>query len=223
MATFPFACKCQLRGETIAKDESQYLLRKGLINETQLQAVSSRRGWEPYYFLGAMREAINNGLEKSRMASQHNYSYRGSTTESQLLMFDESLKNLALAIGGLLRVKNTGLPIAYDQLFGIIFNIFFVIATLAWSPSLGWYVLLCFISCVFWYSDNNTKAHTIIFPLHRYTPILVGVLKFTVRLIIVIGSQLEDPFGTDVRDRYASPICRVVHFITHQNIINDIW
>ena len=32
----------------------------------------------------------------------------------------------------------------------------------------------------------------------RYTPILVGVLNFVVRLIIVIGSELEDPFGDDV-------------------------
>lgn len=135
---FPFACKCQLRGESI-KEDSEALLLKGLINETQVETVIKRRGWEPYYFLGAMREAINNGLEQSRVANKENYTYRGSTTESQILIFENSLDALAESIGGLLRVKSTGLPIAYDQVFGIIFDIFFLIATLAWSPSIGWY------------------------------------------------------------------------------------
>lgn len=135
---FPFACKCQLRGESIQVD-GENLLLKGLINQTQLETITKRRGWEPYYFLGAMREAINNGLEESRVANKDNYSYRGSTTQSQLLIFENSLDALAQSIGGLLRVKSTGLPIAYDQVFGIIFDIFFVIATVAWSSSLGWY------------------------------------------------------------------------------------
>ena len=121
-------------------EDGAYLLQRGLINPAQLEIVSKRNGWQPYYFLGAMRAAINIELENNRKANSGdgNYSFRGSTTESQILIFEDSLNTLATSIGGLIRVKSTGLPMAYDLLFSIIFTIFFLIATLAWAPTLGW-------------------------------------------------------------------------------------
>ena len=59
---FSYACKGQLRGKSI-QDDSRYLLQKGLINMNQLTDVSKRNGWQPYYFLGVMREIIKNDLE----------------------------------------------------------------------------------------------------------------------------------------------------------------
>mmetsp|Transcript_32876 Transcript_32876/g.70993 ORF Transcript_32876/g.70993 Transcript_32876/m.70993 type:complete len:622 (+) Transcript_32876:124-1989(+) len=180
--TFPYACKAQLRGATIMEDGA-YLLQRGLINPAQLELVSKRNGWQPYYFLGVMRAAINNELEKSTKAKSgdDNYSFRGSTKESQMLIFEDSLKTLATSIGGLIRVKSTGLPAAYDMLFSIIFAIFFLIATLAWAPTLRW-----------------------------YTPIMIGVLRFAVKLILVIGSELEDPFGDDVTDLPMQKFCLAI-------------
>jgi len=180
--TFPYACKAQLRGVSIMEDGA-YLLQRGLINPAQLEIVSKRNGWQPYYFLGAMRAAINIELENNRKANSGdgNYSFRGSTTESQILIFEDSLNTLATSIGGLIRVKSTGLPMAYDLLFSIIFTIFFLIATLAWTPTLGW-----------------------------YTPIVIGVLRFIVKLIIIIGSEMEDPFGDNVIDLPMQKFCLAI-------------
>lgn len=192
--TFPYACKAQLRGVTIMEDGA-YLLQRGLINPAQLEIVSKRKGWQPYYFLGVMRAAINIELEKSTKANSgdDNYSFRGSTTKSQILIFEDSLTTLATSIGGLIRVKSTGLPMAYDLLFSIIFSIFFLIATLAWAPTLGW-----------------------------YTPIVIGVLRFTVKLIIVIGSEMEDPFGDDVTDLPMLKFCLAIE-TQIEAIFNDAF
>eukprot|EP00580_Thalassiosira_gravida_P016481 CAMPEP_0201676062 /NCGR_PEP_ID=MMETSP0494-20130426/40989_1 /ASSEMBLY_ACC=CAM_ASM_000839 /TAXON_ID=420259 /ORGANISM="Thalassiosira gravida, Strain GMp14c1" /LENGTH=564 /DNA_ID=CAMNT_0048158683 /DNA_START=28 /DNA_END=1722 /DNA_ORIENTATION=- len=180
IVTFPYACKAQLRGASIMED-GEYLLQRGLLNSDQLAIVTKRDGWQPYYFMGAMRAAINIDLEKSKAASRNKFSFKSETTDSQILIFENSLTTLATSIGGLIRVKSTGLPAAYDLLFSIIFSIFFLIATLAWAPTLGW-----------------------------YTPIIIGVLRFTVKLIIVIGSELEDPFGDDVTDLPMHKFCEAI-------------
>ena len=106
------------------------------------------RIFQPYYFLGVMREIIKNDLELDSTRRQ-----------DEMLIIEESLKELATSIGGLIRVRATGLPISFDAVLGFIFVIFFIVATLAWTPSLGW-----------------------------YTPIIVGVLDITVSLIILIGT-----------------------------------
>eukprot|EP00585_Thalassiosira_rotula_P010258 CAMPEP_0196143088 /NCGR_PEP_ID=MMETSP0910-20130528/12608_1 /TAXON_ID=49265 /ORGANISM="Thalassiosira rotula, Strain GSO102" /LENGTH=501 /DNA_ID=CAMNT_0041404481 /DNA_START=188 /DNA_END=1693 /DNA_ORIENTATION=+ len=182
VVTFPYACKAQLRGASIMED-AEYLLQRGLINPAQLAVVTKRNGWQPYYFMGAMRAAINHDLEKSKAAGsiRNRNSLKTETTGSQILIFEESLTTLATSIGGLIRVKSTGLPSAYDLLFSIIFTIFFLIATIAWAPTLGW-----------------------------YTPIVIAVLRFTVKLIIVIGSELEDPFGDDVTDLPMQKFCEAI-------------
>ena len=107
------------------------------------------RIFQPYYFLGVMREIIKNDLELSDSARR----------QAEILIIEESLKELATSIGGLIRVRATGLPVSFDAVLGFIFVIFFIVATLAWTPSLGW-----------------------------YTPIIVGVLDITVSLIILIGT-----------------------------------
>ena len=96
-----------------------------------------------------MREIIKNDLELSDSARR----------QDEILIIEESLKELATSIGGLIRVRATGLPLSFDAVLGFIFVIFFIVATLAWTPSLGW-----------------------------YTPIIVGVLDITVSLIILIGT-----------------------------------
>jgi len=75
--------------------------------------------------MGAIREIIDIDLHKS---SKHQvakgdtdmYSFKG-TTHAQLLMMDESLGTMAKSIGGLIRVKATGLPLGYDLIFFFVF------------------------------------------------------------------------------------------------------
>ncbi len=182
IVSFSFACKCQLRGLSLVETDGKYLQDKGLVKKMELNAIRTRNGWQPYYFLSAMREAINNDLSKStKENSGSGYSYRGSTAESQLLLFEESLNELAKSIGGLIRVKSTGLPLGYDIVFIFVLRAFFVIATLAWTPLLGW-----------------------------YTAAVIGVSNLVVHLIICLGTCLEDPFGEELTDLPLDKFCKSI-------------
>lgn len=120
---FSIACKNQLHGLSIEAD-GDYLLSRGLMDTTEFEKVVKRHGWQPYYFLGALREIIDVDLRMSGQRAKLNtniYSFKGSTTDSQLLMMDLTLNQMASNIGGLIRVKSTGLPLGYDTIFYFIF------------------------------------------------------------------------------------------------------
>ena len=160
---FAFACKNQLYGESIESD-GDYLLSRGLISTSEYQNVLQRQGWQPYYFLGALREIIDIDLRTSGQRAKSNtnvYSFKGSTTDAQLLMMDMALSQMANNIGDLIRVKATGLPLGYDSIFYFIFLVYFIVTTLSWAPLLQW-----------------------------YTPILMGLLHLVVRCITELGTCL---------------------------------
>ena len=120
---FSIACKNQLHGLSIEAD-GDYLLSRGLMDRTEFEKVVKRQGWQPYYFLGALREIIDVDLRTSGQRAKLNtdiYSFKGSTTDSQLLMMDLALSQMANNIGDLIRVKATGLPLGYDTIFYFIF------------------------------------------------------------------------------------------------------
>ena len=116
IVNFAFACKSQLYGMSI-EDDGDYLIKRGLISKEELQTVASRLGWQPYYFLGGMREIIDKDLQFSGMMAKmgEEYSFKGSTTDAQLIIMDGALGILASNIGSLIRVKATGLPLGYDS------------------------------------------------------------------------------------------------------------
>ena len=162
---FAFACKNQLHGLSIEAD-GEYLLSRGLMNRNEFDQVIKRPGWQPYYFLGALREIIDVDLCKSgqlRFSNTDLYSFKGSTTDAQLLMMDGALGQMANIIGDLIRVKATGLPLGYDTIFYFIFLVYFLVTTLSWAVLLQW-----------------------------YTPILMGLLHLVVRCITELGTCLED-------------------------------
>jgi len=170
---FAYACKGQISASSIEAD-AEHLLGKGIISQEELDTVTSRNGWQPYYFLTALRATIQEDV--AARPEKNLYSLH-----SDLMTMNDSLRTLATSIGGLIRVKSTGLPIVYDWLFQIIVNIFFTVATLAWAPTLRW-----------------------------YTPILIAVLSFVVELIIAIGSALEDPFCNDTFDLPMDKFCEAI-------------
>eukprot|EP00986_Skeletonema_menzelii_P006759 scaffold2556_cov153-Skeletonema_menzelii.AAC.7 len=137
---FSIACKNQLCGLSIEAD-GDYLLTRGLISKTEYQQVLKRQGWQPYYFLGALRDIIDIDLKMSgQRAKLHNdvYSFKGSTTDAQLLMMDGALGQMASIIGDLIRVKATGLPLGYDAIFYFIYLVYFIVTTLSWAIKLQW-------------------------------------------------------------------------------------
>jgi len=99
----------------------------------------------------------------------------------RVIALEATLTELSKAIGGSIRVKATGLPTSYDNFLGCFVALFFVTAPLAWAPGLAW-----------------------------YAPVLSTVLYTVIRALIVLGDQLEDPFGPDPCDHPLARFCRVV-------------
>ena len=139
IVSFSYACKCQLQGKSIRDAYGEYLLKRGLVTEEDLEAITDRHGWQPYYFLEEMRAVIYDDLMESSRTNSDGFSYRGATADSQIMIYEESLQELAKSIGGMIRVKATGLPLGYDFIFYLGLTSFFTIATMAWAQALGWY------------------------------------------------------------------------------------
>lgn len=74
---------------------------------------------------------------------------------------EETICKLTDGIGGCIRVKSTGLPVAYDDILKTTGFIFFAAGCLAWAPKAGW-----------------------------YNPILVLIVYIIVKMIIGVGSNL---------------------------------
>eukprot|EP00985_Skeletonema_marinoi_P010425 scaffold4899_cov98-Skeletonema_marinoi.AAC.8 len=233
---FSIACKSQLYGQSIEAD-GDYLLTRGLISKTEYEQVIKRQGWQPYYFLGALREIIDVDLKMSGQRAKINndvYSFKGSTTDAQLLMMDGALGQMASIIGDLIRVSKslfalplapvclvslrldthnicftpeaTGLPMGYDSIFYFIY--------LGKNECdihcslLRVRISLPYLSLGSVYFVVTTLSWAI--KLQWYTPILMSLLHLVVRCITELGTCLEDPFGNDITDLPLDKFCRAI-------------
>lgn len=173
---FAYASKAQLRGKSLDKEDGSQLVRRGLLSREELDVATIQSGWEPYYFLDVMRAVIS----QTSLCDGNATNQIGGGFVAQLSL-EKSIDSLARAIGGLIRVKLTGLPATYNVFFSTCCYIFFLIATLAWAPSIGW-----------------------------YTPIVNGMIYVLFRTFISIGDSLEDPFGDDIIDLPLSKYCAAI-------------
>eukprot|EP00984_Skeletonema_dohrnii_P038846 scaffold42582_cov255-Skeletonema_dohrnii-CCMP3373.AAC.1 len=94
---------------------------------------------------------------------------------------EETICTLANSIGGCIRVRSTGLPTAYDDILNTTGAIFFTAACLAWAPGAG-----------------------------LYNPIVVLIVYTIVKMIIGVGSDMEDPFGHDESDLPLEKFCEEI-------------
>ncbi|KAL7529637.1 hypothetical protein ACHAWF_003060, partial [Thalassiosira exigua] len=94
---------------------------------------------------------------------------------------EDTICVLSSSIGGCIRVRSTGLPVSYDDILYTTGGIFFTMATVAWAPGVG-----------------------------LYNPIVVLVAYVTVKMIIGLGNDLEDPFGHDESDLPLEKFCETV-------------
>ena len=106
---------------------------------------------------------------------------RESSRSSAYRSLESVYSELAKAIGGSIRVKATGLPIVYDTFLYVLISFFFIGAPLAWAESAGW-----------------------------GTPVICLVVYLVIRALMVLGNELEDPFGNHRADHPLEKFCTVV-------------
>eukprot|EP00548_Thalassiothrix_antarctica_P002870 CAMPEP_0194139680 /NCGR_PEP_ID=MMETSP0152-20130528/9292_1 /TAXON_ID=1049557 /ORGANISM="Thalassiothrix antarctica, Strain L6-D1" /LENGTH=415 /DNA_ID=CAMNT_0038837611 /DNA_START=29 /DNA_END=1276 /DNA_ORIENTATION=+ len=176
---FAYACKAQLRSSSLQDDgDAPFLIENGILCQEELDAIVTQKGWQPYYFLDVMRAIINQECGTLKDAA--------NTLDVKVahhMAMEDSINVLSTSIGGMIRVKATGLPQGYNSFQMVLCMVFFVVASVRFTPDIGW-----------------------------WTPVGMGLIYHVIRMILVIGNDMEDPFGTDRRtDLPAELFCEAIH------------
>lgn len=175
---FAYACKAQLRGNSINHEveDGANLVLRGVLLEEELNMIGQQTAWQSYYCIDAMRAVTNKGLIKDE--AQKIPDWRKTSAHEAM---ETTICNLATAMGGCIRVRSTGLPVAYDDILSAVGTIFFTAACLAWAPGAGF-----------------------------YNPIVVLGLYIVVKMILGVGNDMEDPFGHDESDLPLDRFCATI-------------
>ena len=170
---FSWSCKAQLRGNGLHDDEEEgfHLILRGILSDEELEVMANVQGWQPYYCLDVMRYVFTDSMETSMNRS----------CSGQFKSMEDSIRDMATAIGGLIRIESTGLPMVYESFYNVTGIIFLVMATLAWSPDMGW-----------------------------YTPPTAAAISVIFLLMTKISKFMMSPFGNDVSSLPLKTYCRVI-------------
>ena len=95
---FAYACKAQLHNKSLKDEGGDDLVNKNVISRKELGAICVQTGWEPYYCLEVMRDVMNNVL-----ANEEDMKLHRSAHSAAYLSFEETSRDLATSIGGLIR------------------------------------------------------------------------------------------------------------------------
>ncbi len=123
---YAYCCKAQLNGAAV--EDGAKLLKKGVVSQEELDLISRQSGWQSFYCIDEMRAAISSGLEADSVHDQ----WKNNAAQTAM---EETMSKLDAGIGGCLRVKSTGLPVAYDVILNTTGCIFFTAGCLAWAPA----------------------------------------------------------------------------------------
>jgi len=172
---YAYACKAQLRGNSLLDvDEDGFeLTMRGIICQEELDIVAAQDSWQAYYFIDAMRAAVHEGFTKSDCDAWA----KGTGRDAM----EDTICTLSSSIGGCIRVKQTGLPVAYDNILYTVGYIFYAAACLAWAPGAG-----------------------------MYNPFLLTTVYIIFKMFIGIGDDMEDPFGHDESDLPLEKFCETI-------------
>lgn len=158
---FPYSCKAVLRGNQLsdANEEGPRFLHSGMLTDADL-GVIIRHGRPPFVCLEIMRHTMYEAF------NQHNdCEVPTEMLNGILLSMEQSLWELNLNFGSCLKINSTRMPASYTVFMRSFVIFFFVLASLAWAPTIKW-----------------------------LTPILTGFMVFLINTVIVIGDQMMHPF-----------------------------
>ena len=193
---FAYCSKAQLNGAGV-EDETENgaeLIQKGVISKEELDIISRHSGWQSFYCINEMRAVISSGLEADSMQDY----WKNNAAQNAM---EETICKLTDGIGGCIRVKSTGLPVAYDDILKTTGFIFFAAGCLAWAPKAGWYnpilVLIVYIivKMIIGVGSNLVSYSNMI--RHH---LLIGFVLLTMASLTAtsyLQRSQEDPFGDD--------------------------
>mmetsp|Transcript_4203 Transcript_4203/g.6375 ORF Transcript_4203/g.6375 Transcript_4203/m.6375 type:complete len:469 (+) Transcript_4203:86-1492(+) len=159
---FSYTCKAMLRGNSLAHEaeEGPELVKSGMLSQQELDDIVEC-GWQPMCCIERLRDIMNRALNDPKGTNLIGEGMRNGAMKSM----EDSFRVLATNLGACLKVKSAGLPLTYDLFTSIFIHVFFVVANLAWAPTMLW-----------------------------YTPIVTGVIVFLMNTVVVIGNQMLGAF-----------------------------
>ena len=182
IVVYSYACKSLLQGKSLTAEgeDGPALVKRGLLSQQELDILESSPCWQPHFCLDVIREV----LVQLHMVPGGKGLRLDDTNKIHGQLFrclDNSLKNLNILIGNCVRVRASGLPASYDAITMTSFITFFLLASVVWSTAIGW-----------------------------MTPIVVFLASMIIMFIIVMGTNLVDPFGTDKVDIPMERFCTTI-------------
>jgi len=177
---FACACKAQLRGNCLAHEDEAggALVERGVLDFDELEDMTAFRGWQPYYALDVLRAAIAESFSTEEGVTM---SRSDPARSAAFLALDQAITELAVSIGGAIRVRATGLPHSYDGFIALFVFAYFTLLPLSWAGYLKWTL-----------------------------PVLMATMMLIVNMLIVLGSVLVEPFGMDFADHPLGSFCDTI-------------
>ena len=179
---FPYALMALLRGSSLGEEGGHgvSLVQRGILTREELDHMHRHPCWQPHWILDVLRALV---VEAHKVPGGKGIVVdEGNKIHGQFVRcFDNGLKRMGDLVGNCVRTGAGGLPVSYDAVVMISFFAFFLLASLVWSASIGW-----------------------------MTPFIVVPASAIIILLIVMGTKLVDPFGTDKVDVPMEAYCATV-------------
>lgn len=179
---FGYASKSLLRGTSLGGEggDGPDLVRRGLMTQEELDDMHGNPCWQPHYCLQMIRLILVQ-VHKSPGGKALTFD-EGNKLHGQLFRcYDNTIKDLSKLIGNCVRVRASGLPASYDAIVMMSYFAFFTAASVVWGVYTGW-----------------------------LSPIIINAASVVIMFLIVMGTNLVDPFGTDKVDIPLEAFCNTI-------------
>mmetsp|Transcript_12153 Transcript_12153/g.27729 ORF Transcript_12153/g.27729 Transcript_12153/m.27729 type:complete len:422 (-) Transcript_12153:206-1471(-) len=185
---YAYASKALLRGSSLGATDDvdgPGLVDRGILSREELDALCDSPCWQPYFAIEMIRAVL---VEAHKVPGGRGITFdETNKTHGQVFRcFDGVIKEMTALVGGNIRTRSSGLPSSYDLITIMSFYIFFGLASFVWSAGVGW-----------------------------MTPVIVATASFLTVLLIVMGSNLVDPFGLDKVDIPMEEFCETIEAQVH--------
>jgi len=181
---FPYACKAQLRGLSLADptESGASLVRRGLLTEAELRYLDKWPCWQPEFFLDFMRTIISHVFLAEYDRGDVLMIPKSNKIHEKLFSpLEKCVYDLGKSIGDCISIRSAGLPKSYDFVHYVFYWLYFLLASVTWSVTIGW-----------------------------MAPVLVGLSSSIIMSLIQMGTCLCDPFGTDYTDLPLEKFCETI-------------